>query len=75
MLEELKALADAGTQFSQETLLELASFVEDAKAEIKRIQEEDKKIQETVVDQSMFGVDINGQSRILEAQGTGTTEA
>ena len=75
VLEELKALADAGTQFSQETLLELASFVEDAKAEIKRIQEEDKKIQETVVDQSMFGVDINGQSRILEAQGTGTTEA
>jgi phage portal protein, SPP1 family len=75
VLEELKALADAGTQFSQETLLEQASFVEDAKAEIERIQEEDKKIQETVVDQSMFGVDINGQSRILETQGAGTTKA
>ena len=75
ILEELKALADAGTQFSQETLLELASFVEDAKVEIEKVQEEEEKKQETVVDRSMFGVDVNGQSRILETQGAGTTKA
>lgn len=75
VLEELKALADAGAEFSQETLLELASFVEDAQAELDRVKEERKKEQETVIDQRMFGVNVNGQSGILETKGTGTAEA
>ena len=75
VLEELKALSDAGTEFSQETLLELASFVEDAQAELDRVKEERKNEQETVIDQRMFGVGANGQSRILEEQRTRAVEA
>ena len=75
VLEELKALADAGAEFSQETLLELASFVEDAQAELDKVKKERKEAQETAIDQRMFGVNENGQSGILEAQGAGTAEA
>lgn len=55
ILEELKALADAGTEFSQQTLLELASFVEDAKGELERIKEEKEKLGDDAVLRSMFG--------------------
>lgn len=40
ILEELKALVDAGIEFSQETLLGLASFVDDVKVELDRLQKE-----------------------------------
>lgn len=73
VLEELKALADAGTEFSQETLLELASFVEDAQAEIKKVKEEQENSDDDAVMRRMFrlekksdGADINGQQGILE---------
>lgn len=42
ILEELKALVDAGADISQETLLELASFIEDVQAEIDRVKAERK---------------------------------
>ena len=63
VLEELKALADAGAEFSQETLLELASFVEDAQAELDKVKKERKEAQETAIDQRMFGVNENGQEQ------------
>lgn len=71
VLEELKALAESGAEFSQATLLELASFVEDAQAEIDKVRKERKKEQESVVDQRMFGGGINGQPGILETAGGG----
>ncbi len=82
VLEELKALADAGAQFSQETLLELASFVEDAQTEIDRVKEEQESLDDDAVMRRAFGLikkrdgaDVNGQQGILEAQGAGAAEA
>lgn len=79
VLEELKALADAGTEFSQETLLELASFVEDAQAEIEKVREEQEDSGDDAVMRRTFGLakkndgaDINGQQDILEAERSGT---
>lgn len=40
ILEELKALTDAGAEISQETLLGLASFVEDIQGELDRFKKE-----------------------------------
>lgn len=40
ILEELKALVDSGVEFSQETLLGLASFIENVRDEIDRIDKE-----------------------------------
>lgn len=65
ILEELKVLVDAGAQISQETLLEVASFVEDVKKEQERLQSEkdkEKKEQENdPVMKRLFGDDGNGQ--------------
>lgn len=40
VFDELKAIIDAGGEISQETLLSLASFIEDVQAEIGRVKEE-----------------------------------
>lgn len=79
VLEELKALADAGTEFSQQTLLELASFVEDAQAEIEKVREEQEDSGDDAVMRRVFsltkkddGADINGQQNILETERSGT---
>jgi SPP1 family phage portal protein len=40
VLDELKTLVASGTEFSQETMLGLASFVEDIQLELDRIKEE-----------------------------------
>lgn len=62
ILEELKALVDAGVDFSQETLLGLASFIDDVKTEIDRMQKEGKPDGETIVEQRMFpGSELSGQ--------------
>lgn len=55
ILEELKALADAGAEFSQQTLLELASFVEDAQTEMNRIEEEKEQNEDSILEKMMFG--------------------
>lgn len=80
--DEQKALADAGAQFSQETLLELASFVEDAQTEIDRVKEEQESLDDDAVMRRAFGLikkrdgaDVNGQQGILETQGAGAAEA
>lgn len=54
ILEELKALADAGAQFSQETLLGLASFVEDAQVEMEKVKEEEEENKTDLVLSQMF---------------------
>ncbi|MGA5590082.1 phage portal protein [Enterococcus mundtii] len=43
ILEELKSLVDAGAELSQETILGLASFIPDVKAELNRVNEETQK--------------------------------
>ena len=43
VLEELKTLVDSGMEISQETLMGLASFIDDVKAEMEKIQKEEKE--------------------------------
>lgn len=71
ILEELKVLKDAGAEISQETLLELASFIEDVQEEMKRVEKEGKPPEKTIVDKRMFGEIEN--ERLLEKAGSGTT--
>lgn len=54
ILEELKALADAGAQFSQETLLSLASFIEDAQSEMEKVKEEEEETKNDLILNQMF---------------------
>ena len=61
ILEELKALADAGAEISQETLLSLASFVEDVQAEQERLKKEQKEAKRDPVIDQMFGADGDEQ--------------
>lgn len=75
ILEELKALVDAGMEVSQETLMGLASFIEDIQAELERIQNEKEKEQDDAVMKQMFGGMENEQSGVLEETGDGAEEA
>ena len=74
ILEELKALVDAGAELSQETILGLASFVPDVNAELKRVNAEaptgrgvfdsDKETDtEVEEDESRTTESINGNER------------
>lgn len=60
VLEELKTLVDAGAEFSQETLLELASFVENIRTEQERLQAEAEEQKKDPVMRDMFGGDGDG---------------
>jgi SPP1 family phage portal protein len=71
VLDELKALSDAGTEFSQETMLGLASFVEDISAELDRIKEEQ---QDTDTSNKMIERLNDGQQDVLEQEGSGTAQ-
>ena len=76
VLEELKALVESGAEFSQETLLGLASFVDDIKTELERIQKEKDEAQNNdPVMAQMFGGAADGQSDVLEEPGSGAEEA
>lgn len=55
VLEELKTLVDSGMEISQETLMGLASFIDDVKAELEKIQKEEKENKQDPVMASMFG--------------------
>lgn len=55
VLEELKTLVDSGMEISQETLMGLASFIDDVKAELEKIQKEEKENEQDSVMASMFG--------------------
>lgn len=63
VLEELKTLVDSGMEISQETLMGLASFIDDVKAELEKIQKEEKENEQDPVMASMFGnqVQQNGK--------------
>lgn len=70
ILDELKALSDAGVEFSQETLLGLASFVEDIQVELQRIKKEQEDRQsesERLMKERLSG----GQQNVLEPEGSG----
>ena len=70
ILEELKTLVDSGMEISQETLMGLASFIDDVKDEIAKIEEEQKKEREDdPVMASMFGGENNRKQDVLEEQG------
>ena len=70
VLEELKALVESGAEFSQETLLGLASFVDDIKSELERIQKEKDEAQNNdPIMAQMFGGAADGQSGVLEESG------
>lgn len=73
ILEELKALVDAGTEISQETLLGLASFINDVQAEIDRVQTEKENAGEDAVEQRLrqMGGETAEQQGILEQAGSG----
>ena len=60
VLEELKTLVDAGTEFSQQTLLELASFVENISTEQERLQAEAEEQKKDPVMRDMFGGEDDG---------------
>ena len=75
ILEELKALVDAGMEISQETLMSLASFIEDIKAEMERIQKEKEESQNDIVMRRMFGGAADGFTDVLEEPGSGAEEA
>lgn len=65
ILEELKTLVDSGMEISQETLMGLASFIDDVKDEIAKIEEEQKKEREDdPVMTSMFGTSTKEQNNI-----------
>ena len=69
IMEELKALTDAGMEISQETLMGLASFIEDIQVEMDRIQKEKEEEQDDAVMRRMFGGAADDQSRVLEEEG------
>lgn len=67
IMDELQALVGAGMEVSQETLMGLASFIEDVQTEQERLKEEKEAAQNDVVTNSMFvGVeDEDEQSDVL----------
>ena len=73
ILEELRALVDAGMEISQETLLGLASFVEDVQAEVERLKEENERNSDPVM-KKMFEVNTDEQQNILGTS-RGSTKA
>lgn len=75
ILEELKALVDAGMEISQETLMSLASFIEDIQVEMERIQKEKEEEQNDIVMRRMFGGAADGFTDVLEEPGSGAEEA
>ena len=54
VLDELQVLTASGTEFSQETMLGLASFVEDIQAELDRVKEEQEERQQSTVIDSLY---------------------
>lgn len=72
ILEELKALVEAGAEISQETMLGLASFIDSVKDEMERVAEERPSTPKTPDYPEQFG---GGDDDILEQEGTGVDPA
>ena len=56
VLDELQALTSAGVEFSQETLMGLASFVDDIQAELDRVKAEQEERQQNTVITSLYNM-------------------
>lgn len=69
VLEELKTLVDSGMEISQETLMGLASFIDDVKAELEKIQTEKAESERDPVMASMFGNQVQQDDGGAEVQG------
>lgn len=65
ILEELKTLIDSGAILSQETMLGLASFIDDVQAELDRVKEESKPVPRTDQEKEQLKKD---QAEFLEKQ-------
>lgn len=70
VFDELKAIIDAGGEISQETLLSLASFIEDVQSELEKVKEEQESRADKTLNQ-IFGGGENEQQRILGEAGSG----
>ena len=66
-LEELKAFKDAGGAVSNETMLSLPSFIDDAKAEIERLEAERGEVQDPFDTELGFGDDHVHEDRSAES--------
>lgn len=62
VLEELKTLVDSGMEISQETLMSLASFIDDIKAEMEKIETEKEKEGDPVMT-ALFGERTQQESK------------
>lgn len=60
VLDELSVLSNAGVEFSQETLMGLASFVENIQAELSRVKEEQEERQKNAVAISLYNTTGGG---------------
>lgn len=71
ILEELKTLIDSGAELSQETILGLASFVDDVQAELERVKNENKPLD--ITDEEVAKTKVN-QVKFLAKQSEKETE-
>jgi len=71
ILEELKTLIDSGAELSQETILGLASFVDDVQAELERVKNENKPLD--ITDEEVAKTKVN-QAKFLAKQSEKETE-
>ena len=71
ILEELKTLIDSGAELSQETILGLASFVDDVQAELERVKNENKPLD--ITDEEVAKMKVN-QAKFLAKQSEKETE-
>lgn len=62
VFDELKAIIDAGGEISQETLLSLASFIEDVQAEMAKVKEEQSEQADRNITQ-IFNGGYNGEEQ------------
>ena len=66
LLEEAQTAQALEDIVSKETQLQVLSIVKDASEEIDRMEKEDKKKQETIVEKRMFGGAADEQQDVLE---------
>ena len=66
LLEEAQTAQALESIVSKETQLQVLSIVKDATEEIEKMEKEDEKKQETIVDKRMFGGVADGQQDVLE---------
>ena len=66
LLEEAQTAQALESIVSKETQLQVLSIVKDATEEIEKMEKEDEKKKETIVEKRMFGGAVDGQQDVLE---------